>query len=71
MKNRQLLIVMLLLWGWMLTPLRPQVQNYRENVSKRGSTAASFLEIGVGARALAMGGAFTALADDPSTLYWN
>lgn len=45
--------------------------NFRENVSKRGTTAASFLEIGVGARALGMGGAFTAMADDPSTMYWN
>jgi len=48
-----------------------QKQNFREHVSKRGTTAASFLEIGVGARALAMGGAFTALADDPSAIFWN
>lgn len=41
------------------------------DVSKRGTTAASFLEIGVGARALAMGSAFVALADDPTTIYWN
>jgi hypothetical protein len=51
--------------------LSAQNQNYRENVSKRGTTAASFLEIGVGARALAMGSAFTAMADDPSSIYWN
>ena len=31
----------------------------------------SFLTAGAGARALAMGGAFTALADDTSALYWN
>ncbi|MFH1619843.1 MAG: PorV/PorQ family protein [bacterium] len=36
-----------------------------------GSTSATFLKIGVGARAVAMGGAFTAVADDPSALYWN
>lgn len=36
-----------------------------------GTTAASFLKIGVGARAAAMGDAFTALADDPTALYWN
>jgi hypothetical protein len=48
-----------------------QDETYRSNVSKRGTTAANFLEIGVGARALALGSAFTALADDPSTIYWN
>ncbi len=48
-----------------------QTQNYRSNVSKRGTTAATFLEIGVGSRALGMGTAFTALADDPSAIYWN
>ncbi|MCX5776626.1 MAG: PorV/PorQ family protein [Candidatus Firestonebacteria bacterium] len=31
----------------------------------------SFLSAGTGARALALGGAFTALADDTSALYWN
>jgi hypothetical protein len=33
--------------------------------------AAEFLRIGVGARALGMGGAFTAIADDASAAYWN
>ena len=36
-----------------------------------GTSSATFLKIGVGARAEGMGGAFTAVADDPSTLYWN
>jgi hypothetical protein len=49
----------------------PQEQPFKPNVSKRGTTAAGFLEIGVGARALAMGSAFVALADDPTTIYWN
>jgi len=39
--------------------------------SKRGTSGAQFLKIGVGARAQGMGGAFTALANDASTLYWN
>ncbi|RJP81445.1 MAG: hypothetical protein C4524_01790 [Candidatus Zixiibacteriota bacterium] len=33
--------------------------------------AGEFLEIGVGGKALGMGGAFCALADDPSAFYWN
>jgi len=36
-----------------------------------GSTTAGFLNIGVGARALGMGGAFTSIADNPSAVYWN
>ena len=32
---------------------------------------ASFLNIGVGGRALGLGGAYTALADDANSLYWN
>jgi hypothetical protein len=32
---------------------------------------ASFLNVGVGARGLAMGGAYTALADDANAIYWN
>ncbi|MFZ0389084.1 MAG: PorV/PorQ family protein [Calditrichia bacterium] len=55
----------------MLTSSLAQTQNYRENVSKRGTTAATFLEVGIGSRALAMGNAFTALSDDPSAIYWN
>lgn len=42
-----------------------------QNVSKAGTTAASFLEIGVGAGAIGMGGAFVSVADNASALYWN
>ncbi len=41
------------------------------SVSNVGTTAAPFLEIGVGARAVAMGGAFVGTADDASALHWN
>ena len=37
----------------------------------RSAETASFLDIGVGARALGMGGAYTAVADDANALYWN
>ncbi|MCR4294823.1 MAG: PorV/PorQ family protein [Elusimicrobia bacterium] len=36
-----------------------------------GAETASFLDIGVGARGLGMGGAYTALADDANALYGN
>ena len=36
-----------------------------------GTTTANFLKIGIGARATAMGEAFTALANDGTSLYWN
>ena len=38
---------------------------------KVGTTSAPFLKIGVGARAVALGGNYTALANDASALYWN
>ncbi|MDZ7373691.1 MAG: PorV/PorQ family protein [candidate division KSB1 bacterium] len=41
------------------------------NVSKVGTTAAAFLEIEVGGRALGMGGGFVGHANDASALYWN
>lgn len=41
------------------------------NVSKVATTAAPFLEIEVGARALGMGGAFVAIANDATAIYWN
>lgn len=40
-------------------------------VIKVGTTGAQFLKVGVGSRAVAMGGAFVAVADDATTLYWN
>jgi hypothetical protein len=39
--------------------------------SARAAETASFLDIGVGARALGMGGAYAAAADDSASLYWN
>ncbi len=42
-----------------------------KNVSNVGTTAAPFLQIGVGSRAVGMGGAFVATANDVSAMYWN
>lgn len=44
---------------------------YQTGVSNVGTNAAAFLEIGVGARAMAMGGAYVAVANDPTALYYN
>ncbi len=41
------------------------------NVTKVGNSAASFLKIGVGARAAGMGGSFSAMDDDITSIYWN
>ncbi len=38
---------------------------------RAGTSAFSFLKIGVGARAAALGGAFVSLSEDASALYWN
>lgn len=40
-------------------------------VTKVGTTAAGFLNIDVGSRALGMGGAYVAVADDITAMYWN
>jgi len=67
MKAKCILILLVL-----LLPLCSIVaQQDVSNVSKRGTTAAPFLLIGQGARALSMGSAFVAVADDQSAMYWN
>lgn len=46
-------------------------QNFVRNVSNNGTVAAAFLEIGIGARAEAMGGAYTAQQGYAESIYWN
>jgi hypothetical protein len=57
------LFLLLLLIAW-----SAQVVNAQ---SKVGTAAAQFLNIPVGGKAIAMGGASTAAVDDPTALYWN
>ncbi len=47
------------------------MQCFAQDISKSGITAAQFLKIGIGSRAIGMGGAFTASANDMSAIYWN
>ena len=44
---------------------------YSKEVSKTGTTAATFLTIDVGARGVGMGGAYIASAEDVTSMYWN
>ncbi|MCK5840897.1 MAG: PorV/PorQ family protein, partial [Candidatus Sabulitectum sp.] len=41
------------------------------SASAGGTTGFAFLQVPAGARAVAMGGAFTAVPGDPISLYWN
>jgi hypothetical protein len=45
--------------------------SFKTEVDGVGTSAAAFLEIGVGARAMGMGGAYVSVANDPSALYFN
>ena len=54
-----------LLFACVITPAH--AQSFRN----AGSVGAQFLKIGVGARAMGMGGAYGAMAGDPTTLAWN
>ena len=41
------------------------------SLTKSGTTSAQFLKIQIGARAISMGGAYVALANDATSIYWN
>jgi len=44
---------------------------FAQKITKVGTAAAAFLRIPAGAKAIAMGSAFTAVADDGSAIFWN
>ena len=66
MKKIILLIIILI-----VAAILPVHGQHIKDVSKVGTTAAPFLSIEVGARAIGMGGAYVAVANDASALYWN
>jgi len=45
--------------------------NSLAGTAQTGTTSLNFLKLGVGARATAMGGAFSAISDDASACFWN
>lgn len=71
--TRLLLVAACACIGLVATPRAAIAQfgDVTRDVSKAGTTAADFLNIPVGARATAMGGAFSATGGDPSAMYWN
>lgn len=66
MKTIRIIFISLTIYVLFITSLAAQ-----GDFKKVGTTAAQFLKVDVGARAIAMGGAFSALANDASALYWN
>lgn len=59
-----------LLSGFLLISA-PAFSQFATEVTGVGTNAATFLEIGVGARAMGMGGAYVAVANDPTAIYYN
>jgi len=54
-----------------LLALVVSVSAYGSGVTKVGTTAAGFLNIDVGAKAVGMGGAYVAVSEDAGSMYWN
>ena len=71
----QRLALGLAILGLALAALAGQAERARAQASlggqRVGTSSGTFLKIGVGARPVAMGEAFVAVANDPSTIYWN
>jgi len=54
-----------------LAMMLPRAARGQSQVNKVGTSAANFLQLELGGRAVAMGGAYVGLSDDISALYWN
>lgn len=69
MKNPRFITVFSLLVLLVVITISPL--GARDINSRVGTSAFPFLKINIGARAVSMGGAFTGLADDETSLYYN
>jgi hypothetical protein len=58
-------------WQRVLTTIIVVASAGAANAGDPGSSGAVFLRVGFGARASAMGEAYTAVAEDASSIYWN
>ena len=71
MTSRRLLASLALVAaGAALFPLRADAQ-FTFGDQRVGTSSATFLRIGIGARATGLGESFVAVANDPSAIYWN
>ncbi len=68
--NTLLLILVILLPNTTIAQ-KDDLSELSSNGKNVGTTAAAFLEIGAGARPQAMGGAYTSISDDATSMYWN
>jgi len=68
---RHLGIVVALLSGVTTITAAQTNTDINQNNTGYGTTAGEFLLMGAGARGTALGGAFSAIATDPSALYYN
>ncbi len=71
---KKLLVLNLATFFTLVTSTQIKAQSDAQNVSsinRVGTTSAQFLKIGAGARAISLGGAYTAVATDILSLYWN
>ena len=60
------------LWCWISTACIIGIAFFPDSVfSQTGGDAGAFLRLGMGTRALSMGSAFTGVANDGSSIYWN
>jgi opacity protein-like surface antigen len=70
-KRRRAQLFSLVVFCLGLVCVNPAHAQLFRSTSKVGTTAAQFLKIGVGARALGMGSAQVAMMGDISAIYWN
>jgi hypothetical protein len=65
------IVLALFILSFIMPDAKAQDNGSRKSLEHVGTSMANYLKIGVGARASAMGGAYVALSDDITSLYWN
>jgi hypothetical protein len=71
MKNRMVLVVILILPCFIVSAFSQNFPGRDREFNKLAQSTMTFLNIDVGARAVGMGGAFTCMDNDVSALFWN